>query len=138
MVYLYPDLNFRKNNFFQQSQNLQSGGKIVPASRWLFLSCGLKQELMAAEIKRYCKVCGSVLAGRSDKIFCTCGCRTYFNNIKYREKKILYTKDENIQEIQASVRFLWEQKSLLSLKIVLRVAQLCKIIATFESSKRRV
>lgn len=93
---------------------------------------------MAEETKKYCKVCGSTLTGRSDKIFCTYSCRTYFNNIKYREKNILYAKDESVQEIQASVRFLWEQKSLLSLKIVLRVAQLCKIIATFEGSKRRV
>lgn len=93
---------------------------------------------MAAEVKRYCKVCGSALTGRSDKIFCTCDCRTYFNNIKYRGKNTLYAKDEHIREIQASVRFLWEQKFLLSLKIVLRVAQLCKIIATFGSSKRRV
>lgn len=93
---------------------------------------------MTEETRKYCKVCGSLLTGRSDKIFCTYSCRTYFNNIKYREKNNLYAKDRSVQKIQASVRFLWERKSLFSLKIVLRVAQICKIIATFEDSKRSV
>ncbi len=87
--------------------------------------------------QKYCKVCGGIITGRSDKIFCTDSCRIYFNNIKYRNKRRIYDNNIRLKKICSATRFISEQDSLFLLKIVLAVAQICKIMSTFDIIKRK-
>ncbi|MDX9782517.1 MAG: hypothetical protein RBT35_06010 [Bacteroidales bacterium] len=40
-------------------------------------------------MERYCRECGKEIHGRSDKIYCSDGCRNSFNNCKGRENRFL-------------------------------------------------
>ena len=39
-------------------------------------------------MERYCRECGKLIYGRSDKLYCDDSCRNSFNNTKERENRI--------------------------------------------------
>lgn len=84
---------------------------------------------------KYCKTCGKIIIGRSDKIFCSYNCRVYFNNIKYRKSSQIYTGNKRLKKIYSILQFIQKRKSPFLLKIILLVAQICKIISTFDRPK---
>lgn len=81
--------------------------------------------------QRHCKVCGEIITGRSDKMFCSYSCRVYYNNIEYRKRKLMYPGNQQVKKISTTLHIIQERNCLFLLKIVLFVAQVCKIISTF-------
>ena len=101
--------------------------------------CGiLKCYCMEERKQRCCPVCGSNVVGRSDKVFCSDDCRTFFHNRKYRECHKVVAKLECNSEfgdelmlIWANLLFLARVKSRLRLKFILFLSGFCKILSTF-------
>ena len=69
---------------------------------------------------RKCPVCGEVVNGRSDKIFCSDECRIFYNNSlgrtrRARNRKQLRTIRSNIMELErADAKFLLKILSWIS------------------------
>lgn len=84
---------------------------------------------------KYCKTCGKLINGRSDKIFCSHDCRIYFNNIKHRKFSESHIGNKQLKKIYSILQFIQKKKSPFLLKIILLVAQMCKIISTFDRPK---
>ena len=91
------------------------------------------QDEMASSIagKRMCPVCGSVIAGRVDKIFCSDDCRVHYHNVRYRERHRIIDKDRYMLELCGNATFLLEKKSYALLKFIVILSGICKIISTF-------
>lgn len=90
------------------------------------------------EQARHCKACGNRISGRSDKIFCSYNCRAYTNNMIYRKRKSVYMENKQLKKIYMTLLFIQNRNSPFLIKIVLFVAQICKIISTFGDPKSRV
>lgn len=83
--------------------------------------------------KRKCPVCGSVIAGRVDKIFCSDDCRVHYHNVRYRKRHRVIDKDRYMLELCGNATFLLEKKSYTLLKFIVILSGICKIISTFGS-----
>lgn len=90
-------------------------------------------EIMAGNTNggRRCPVCGSVIAGRVDKIFCSDDCRVHYHNIRYRKRHRIIDKDRYMLELCGNATFLLEKKSYTLLKFIVILSGICKIISTF-------
>ncbi len=80
-----------------------------------------------------CPICGNKVVGRSDKKFCSDGCRVFYNNLKYRKKHKSISQNRDIAQVFTNAVFLNNEKSYLLLKILKVLSHLFKIISIFGS-----
>lgn len=83
---------------------------------------------MSMESERVCPVCGERIVGRSDKKFCGDECRVYHHNRIKREKIKAMTDNRYFNLLSSNVIRLCEYKSVASLKILVFISVICKII----------
>ena len=81
--------------------------------------------------KRVCPVCGSVIVGRKDKMYCCDDCRSFYHNLKYREKRKIIKSNGDLEILNENAAFLFEKKSLVLLKFIVFLSGICKIISIF-------
>ncbi len=88
------------------------------------------------ENQRVCPVCGEKIVGRSDKKFCSDECRVYHHNRKNREKARVLTDNRYFNLLYSNVFELCEHKSELSLKILVFISKICKIVVILAHKNR--
>ena len=87
---------------------------------------------MEMDEKRVCPVCGSAIIGRKDKVYCCNDCRSFYHNLKYREKKRFVGMNNDMVKLRENALFLIEKKSLILLKFIVFLSGICKIISIFD------
>lgn len=87
-----------------------------------------------SRMKRKCKVCGEELVGRSDKKFCSSGCRSYYNNLKNRKSTKYTKKNKHIQSIIDIILSLEKRGAKFSIKFIYGSCTLFKILTNFRKN----
>ncbi len=87
------------------------------------------------ETKR-CPVCNGKVIGRSDKIFCSDGCRIYSYNQKMKERRKTMRENSPIMEIERDLMFLGNSGCSGGIKIIALLVHLFKILSKFEFLKQ--
>lgn len=97
------------------------------------LNCGAVNEIegMVKREKRECPVCGTAIAGRVDKIFCSDDCRVYYHNVRYRKRLRSIGKEKHMVQLCDNAAYLIEKKSYCLLKFIVFLSGICKILSTF-------
>lgn len=80
--------------------------------------------------RRECPVCGKVITGRTDKIYCSVECRVYANNEKRRVPRS-DTLAGIIASIDEDLAAMYNNGGRGFVKIILLVTRLCKIMHKF-------
>ena len=93
---------------------------------------------MEKSLERFCPVCGDKVIGRSDKKFCCDGCRSYANNLKYRERKNMLKLHKGAERIEKDLLTLCCPGGRRYLKIIAAITLVCKIMYKFGHQNKRI
>jgi predicted nucleic acid-binding Zn ribbon protein len=97
----------------------------------------MEKNIQNIQRERKCPVCGKIILGRSDKVFCSDDCRTDFYNAKMREKYRKCGNYKTLKTIEKNCRCLAGRNATFLLKIILSITVMCKIMTTFAKQKVR-
>ena len=86
---------------------------------------------MEESVKKECPVCGTVIVGRKDKVFCSDDCRSYYHNMRYRERNRILLGNGDMSRLWDNAAFLIDKKSFIFLKFIVFLSGICKIISIF-------
>lgn len=86
---------------------------------------------MKGEKSKECPVCGKMVVGRSDKVYCSIDCRIYAGNFRNRERRISLKQDKVVEAIGRELAAFSEAGAQRYIKIIAAVTQFCKIMYKF-------
>lgn len=87
---------------------------------------------------RRCPVCGERVSGRSDKRFCSDGCRTYYNNRRRELYRLPERCRNELRTIRSAAVNIAAADAKFLLKMLSALCRLCEILTIFALTMRRI